>query len=79
MKVWFEKTSTYRTLMDEKELTFSKFLSPYNRMLLFGNMRPLDNKEIFVTNDYIFLYLHDESTTTLLEKIFYSLSSGSRL
>ena len=51
IKVWIENNFK---ISIKKELTFSNFLSPYARMLPFGNMKPFDNKEIFLIMDYTF-------------------------
>jgi hypothetical protein len=73
-----QKSTKYRTLIDEKKLTFSKPLYPYDRMLPFGIIKPLDNEELFPGNGHTF------GISTLIEpqihgkRIFYSLASRSR-
>ena len=74
----FQKTTKYRTLIDVKKLTFSKFLYPYGRMLPFGTIKPFGNQELFRGNEHTF------GISTLIElqkrgkRIFYSLASRSR-
>jgi hypothetical protein len=38
--------------MDQKRLTFSKFLYPYGRMLPKGNVKPFDDWELILGNEH---------------------------